>query len=829
MIYLCCENDLRRNRVRDDPTLNGIDFLEVLDREAPAGSPRQRTLMVHLFKPVPALTLGNVVILGGDRIKPVKVEWIAQASTGPGNGAEQAFFSALPEAANVLVVRTDSDGDFSTYTLRFVISADNENPPADFDPAFAQVEFSFKVECPTDYDCLPQRICPETPPAEPDIDYLAKDYASFRRLMLDRMAQLMPAWRERSPADLGITLVELLAYVGDHLSYQQDAVATEAYLQTARRRVSVRRHARLVDYAMHDGCNARAWVQIQVDSDDVVLKPGTQLLTRVPQQSTVIPPASSLYDEAMRRNPLVFETVHEVTLYKAHEAIPFHTWLGQQCCLPRGAVRATLLGDFPKLRAGDVLIFEEICSPITGSEADADPKHRHAVRLVEVVTAIDPLANPPAVTEIRWGVDDALPFALCVSAKIGKDEVPVSVARGNIVLADHGRSIDGEAIGEVPEPHLFLPPDTSADRCQRPDRKAVPPRFRPTLAQGPLTQAAPYDAAAAAQAAMLSSLAAAQPKITLAGDFGGHIENWEPRHDLLASAGDEPLFVPEVENDGATALRFGDGRHGMRPESGTKFSASYRVGNSVAGNIGAEALTHVVTDAAGITKVRNPLPAHGGTEPETIAEMRTRAPYAFRTQERAVTPEDYGDVSERHAQVQQAAATFRWTGSWHTVFITIDRVHGLPINDEFETDMREHIEPFRMAGYDLEIDAPHFVPLEVEMWVCVKPDYFRSDVKQALVDLFSSRALPDGRLGLFHPDNFSFGQPVFLSRLYATAQSVPGVESVTITKFHRRDIADMKPLESGRIDFGRIEIARLDNDRNYPDRGTFRLELGGGK
>ena len=61
----------------------------------------------------------------------------------------------------------------------------------------------------------------------------------------------------------GVTLVELLAYVGDYLSYQQDAVATEAYLETARCRVSVRRHTRLMDYFMHNGCNARAWVQLR--------------------------------------------------------------------------------------------------------------------------------------------------------------------------------------------------------------------------------------------------------------------------------------------------------------------------------------------------------------------------------------------------------------------------------------------------------------------------------------------------------------------------------------------------------------------------------------
>ena len=59
-----------------------------------------------------------------------------------------------------------------------------------------------------------------------------------------------------------MTLVELLAYSADQLSYYQDAVATEAYLGTARRRASVRRHARLVDYAMHDGANARAWVVV---------------------------------------------------------------------------------------------------------------------------------------------------------------------------------------------------------------------------------------------------------------------------------------------------------------------------------------------------------------------------------------------------------------------------------------------------------------------------------------------------------------------------------------------------------------------------------------
>ena len=99
----------------------------------------------------------------------------------------------------------------------------------------------------------------------------------------------MPDWAERNPADLGVALVEVLAYVADHLSYRQDAIATEAYLGTARRRVSVRRHARLVDYPMHDGCNARTWLHVRLDEANA---PGTGLRLRARRPDRRCAPAS---------------------------------------------------------------------------------------------------------------------------------------------------------------------------------------------------------------------------------------------------------------------------------------------------------------------------------------------------------------------------------------------------------------------------------------------------------------------------------------------------------------------------------------------------------
>ena len=194
-----------------------------------------------------------------------------------------------------------------------------------------------------------------------------------------------------------------------------------------------------------------------------------------------------------------------------------------------------------------------------------------------------------------------------------------------------------------------------------------------------------------------------------------------------------------------------------------------------------------------------------------------------------MTAADYAEAAGRRSDVQRAAATFRWTGSWHTVFVTADRVGGAKVDAEFEGGLRRHLERFRMAGYDLEVDAPHFVPLDVSLHICVKPGYFRSAVIAAVREALSSVLLPDGRLGAFHPDNFTFGQPVYASRVVAAAQSVEGVESVRLDRFQRLVDPDPSTQENGVVPVGRLEVAQLDNDPNFRDRGRLSVSAGGGQ
>jgi len=319
----------------------------------------------------------------------------------------------------------------------------------------------------------------------------------------------------------------------------------------------------------------------------------------------------------------------------------------------------------------------------------------------------------------------------------------------------------------------------------------------------------------------------------LKGELTNSPTGWEVRRDLLNSSPTSREFVVEVETDGAAFIRFGDDRFGSRPASGTTFTATYRVGNGVQGNVGANTLAHIVSNEAAISEggVHNPLPAQGGIEPESIERVRQDAPSAFRTQERAVTMEDYAAVAQKRCDlnVQRAAATLRWTGSWRTVFVTVDRQGGEPVDDTFEQEMRQCLERYRMAGHDVEVDGPRYVSLEIAMVVCVKRNYLVGEVKAALLEIFSNRLLPDGRRGVFHPDNFSFGQPVFLSRLYAAAQATAGVDSVEITKFQRQGTESKEALESGKLELGRLEIARLDNDPDFRERGVFNVILKGGR
>jgi hypothetical protein len=197
-------------------------------------------------------------------------------------------------------------------------------------------------------------------------------------------------------------------------------------------------------------------------------------------------------------------------------------------------------------------------------------------------------------------------------------------------------------------------------------------------------------------------------------------------------------------------------------------------------------------------------------------------------QERAVTAADWAEVAERQTGIQKAAARLRWTGSWYTAFVTFDRQDGLPVDATFKGAMQKALERYRLAGYDLEFNGPVYVPLEIVMMVCVKRGYFRSNVKQSMLKTFSSTVLANGRRGFFHPDNFTFGQPLYLAQIYQVAMAVDGVDSVKVLRFKRWGKTDGGEAPAGELKPGLFEVLRLDNDPNYPENGKIEFDMQAG-
>ncbi|MFD5750777.1 putative baseplate assembly protein [Streptomyces sp. NPDC127033] len=1062
-----CRTDGRRARVRA-ARLGGVDAVEVGDDGL--------TLTVTFLGKAPhGLCPENVRIDGGRRITGIEAVDVSVEREED------------PELDDRLFVTLDRTGDTSRYRLSLVEKDPYGRPGTEpfpgFDQRYHSAGFDFRAGGPTPFDCVDEgphggtAAVGSTAPVvgtAPVIDYVARDYDSVRKVILDRLALTTPGWVERNAADLGTTLVELLAHTADLISYQQDAVATEAYLDTARRRVSVRRHVRLIDYPMHDGVNARAFVTVETGRR-LSLAPGTFRFAAVdvrrlgprdrPETGTVLDDRElAALDE--RGSVEVFEPVvperpagpgAPLVLRPEHNTIRFWTWGGEVCSLPRGAVSATLRDAWTDeecsaraldLSPGDLLLIEEVRGARTGTPGDADPAHRQAVRLLSVTPAVDRLADQP-VLEVTWAPRDALAFPVRLSTLGGPRCAPVedvSVARGNVVLVDHGRSLafDRGAAGETvvvpPAPAVLgsctpsgfgcwepghgnapaellnsLMDQTGCGRALTPRQvrelftvvgdeatervgigleqagrkreKVVPgtayaqaealaallaqvtypgiaPRFRPVLHHSPVVQSVPFPEARHVSAGQADRLAAIPGRVRrrlvelwrsardhdgLSGEevreltvlFGlrvlerfelrrhpvaalrellhrserllaaklrrievlsararagavlgsaiaWEIEHswgpeyaagldpddpvlhgpatavvqdpraalpavrvrdgdafWAPRRDLLGSGRRDRHFVGELEDDGRIALRFGDGRYGARPRPGARLEPRYRIGGGTAGNVGAEAIGHLVLyrdpdapetsdagEAAAVRRVRNPLPAVGGTDPEPVDQVRQLAPLDLKRRRlRAVTAEDYAELAAALPGVRRAAAEIRWTGSVREAHVAVDALGTDEPGAELLDSVSYALERYRRIGHDLVVGPARTVPLDVRLVVCAAPGHQHGQILAELYRVLGGGRLPGGGIGFFHPDALTFGEPVRLSRLVALAAGVPGVESVRVTRLRRLfhgDPLDDTALEDGVLRLGPLEIARCDNDPDRPENGRLSIELGGG-
>jgi hypothetical protein len=821
--------------------VTGIDFIQIAD-------PTDQTILRVFFLINPD-QLDNPIINASDFPVDVSTKTVSIVSIAGGESLAQVPVvraTYLQETLDgrmrrtVLEVETAEPGDFSVYRLTLLTSEGKFDRR--IDRFFNGVEFSFKQGCPSVLDC--KRPEPECPPEEWvdfPVDYLARDFVSIRNALLDFASQRYPQWTEKIEADAGVMLTEIMAALGDELSYIQDRYAREAYLETATQRRSLHHHTQLVDYTIHEGLTAGTFLFLTVNPTigGTFVAAGSRLWS-ASQGELPIPfeLGNGLADTtAAEGNPTQF------WVHSAWNEIPVHLPDDSQPCLPVGATEVFLQGHLPtseqvppgedplQFWLGKWILLE------TQPEDPSIPIRHHLVRVTEVEQTTDPLSldnnDPPQIietniTRLKWEEEQALPFEMCLRDL---------VVRGNLVFATAG-----ETISE----HFGIRSDAVVDRaikrqgsldsvaCQR------SPTFLYSLKQTE-TQGLGW----------LGNLRNAKPEIELREINSPQI--WEWQRTLLNTREFQDVFTLEngtwrsiinFRRSGETishadyasgsgfTIRFGDGEFGKIPADGKVFQVRYRTGPGTKANLPADTITYLSNPvdptqadlASVLNAVTNPFPVTNGIDPESPEVIKQLAPEAFRAVTfRAVRPEDYAEIAERLPWVQRAGTQFRWTGSWLSTFVTADPAGAFELSPERRMELSNLMDGVRQAGREVFVRNPRYVNLDLQIRICIHPFAYPGQVKARVLEALVGRKGGRPTPGFFHPDNFTFGTPLQRSKLEALIQEVSGVLSVEKMRIRARGIKDWQDFDDLTFPVGQNQIIRLQNDPRFPERGSIRV------
>lgn len=745
----------------DPGSWQGIEFLSVVS--PPPGF--AFALRIHLARPAAGMTEASIELDGGRSITL---------------GRPQI---ALANGSQIVDVRFPEKGDHSPYTIRLL--SGGADP---LDPFFAEAQFSFFIDCETG-DCRAHSETTEAaPPQPPSIDARYKDFRGFMRMLSEWVRVANPDWADISPASQEAMLLELLAHQGDMLGYYQDRVANEAFLGSASQRHSLRQHALLLGFSVFEGSAARAMLAFEVTS------------------AGFVPAGLSVENRRLHgERPIVFYVRSRARVDPANNssALVVAAWPGAaQATIPAGSNRILLWGQANGLLPA--MSFAFVQGPF------AQVSKLTSVRLLELP---------------GWAADptDALSAALrplteiAFDPPLGAELKPWDQSSklrlyANLAEASHG----------APRVDAVDPAPAGAPLTRR-NSIAVP---------APNSSGYHLRALETAEGPVIFDL---DPAGRLAPVLDVYVDGrlWQREDYLHNSQSFDAHYVAGADNSGRVWIQFGDGIHGSAvpfdPQTGRPLvpvRIDYRVGEPLDGNCSRDTLTEVVEPAGaayvglGVTAITNVTPGEGGQRKATLDEIRDRAPLSLRhgAIERAVSLSDYAEAARQVPGVSRAAAK-ALGGPFNTVLVLIDADDESLLTDRLRQDVEAHIDKMRMAGREHFVRPADYVPLHVELIVCVEPGYLRHEVRDRV--LAALRPGSKQRPGYFHPDKLTFGQDLESGDLLAFVQSVAGVRAVKVTAFCRR-AAPVATVED-RILFGPTEVARLDADEDFPENGVLKL------
>lgn len=827
----------RRARLEEQSpkVVTGIDFVHVENPD------EQDELLVYFIVDPSELTDSFSPTPG----TPITKEQITIVSVS--GGAAVVVTGVTPEEdpkegseRNILRVTVEDPGDFSIYRLRI------DDPR--IDPFFNDVPVNFKAGCDDGLDCKPRdKDCPPEDLVDFPIDYLAKDFDSFRQALLDFATQRYPKYEDRLLPDAGIMMAELMSAVADDLSYQQDRIFREVHFETATQRRSLRRHAHLVDYPLDEGRAATTWLTFTLDAavtTEEDLPAGTRVWGLADDGEAIAFELGTSLDDLFA-DPAITFNVKDIW-----NGIDPHLYDDEVTCLFEGATELVVVGaPFGE----DPDVFEPKTVVLRTFPTDpSQPRKSHLLTVQSIEVFEDPLEDPGfKVTRLHWNESDAPPFQMCLlDLKVLANAVPAiagqrRTAQFSVGPTSHGLEPAVERDGPLDEATCERAPivlmglrDTEEGGLAwlGDTREETKPEVR-VIPLDPATEPLEPDPSVPQWTWLRTLLNAAsdEERFTLDDGVWRRIVAFRRPPGEIAAGAEPEMIHRDYATGQGFSVRFGDGEFGKVPDDGALFEVSYRLGTGTAANLGPDTVSHAdnpnapeeIPDAptlpAGVL-VTNPLDITNGRDPESAEQVKVSAPEAFKvTPIRAVIEEDYEDRADDLAFIQRAGAQFRWTGSWISTFVAADPVGAFALTEDQEQQLEDRMELVRQAGREVILCPAKFVPIDLEITICVAPNAFPAQVKEAV------REILVGPGGFFSPDNFTFGDPLRRPALEARIHDVEGVKAVLAIRLRPRGKQDFVDL-NGELGFevGLDKILQLADDPNFPERGSLTILTEGG-
>jgi len=592
------------------------------------------------------------------------------------------------------------------------------------------------------------------------LDYLAKDYASFKRLIENELNVTDPLWREDNSADMMITISEVLAYSADFLSYQQDSVATEAYLETARFDVSLRRHCRLLDYQIKRKVNSRAWVQCAV-STNVNLPLGTSLLCGEGDTDKTVITDDEYKGRSGGKEP-IFETMHDLRCVAEFNSMELCSWGLQNYILEQGGTNAVLKGH-KKLKLGDAIAF-----------TNKDGQKVQVVRLIaDAEMDIDPLTQEEFTT-VHWYENDRLDAAW---------QSTDCVILGNLVLVDQGETIDYEKLDLLENNSFFSAAFGAANIIYTEKYNHNTAQSASSIVKQNVYKALPFIQINESAVSLPDSAEKFHNEINSKLLKNSHA--WYAVRDFLKCTPYSRSFVMQGSQT-STQLFFGNGVYGAMPSVNTEYWARYRINPKTTTKITTDAINQVYFSAPSevsseqIIKVTNITESINESHSEKKEITKKIAPIAHRIRNNLALPQDYINKIRTFSDVKDVHFKKSWAGSRYQYDFYVYPVGGMTEDRLNAISQSLAVHKVLNHRYSLSFYRPLLLHILIDL-------QFDSSMGTKGIRL-KLRALFSGtNANAFFSDKFSFNDELYPSEVIKSVFKLQGVLSASLMSFQKLD------------------------------------------